>query len=162
MGNIKKHVIKTLVIIGDNFIANSLFNDYKRYGKVKIKISNNISNIKTRVDFIIDCTFNERMQNGSLTYAKVNNLEKILLINHWERKNIPTIDTVILQAILYDVYGTEHNSFHRQGAGNNFDSKINYCTLISEAIRRIHEATIGIPPILASCILLIASEINVQ
>jgi hypothetical protein len=145
--NITAQITKTLVIVGDNFIAQSLYNDYKRYGKVKIIIVRDISHIKTKIDFIIDCSFNERTQNLSLTYCRLNNIEKILLINHWERKNLPTINTIILQSILYDVYGTEHNSFIRQGPGNNYESEINYCTLISETIRRIHEAKAGGVPI---------------
>ena len=83
----------------------------------------------------------------TLSYCRVNNLEKVLLINHWERKNLPDINTIILQTILYDVYGTEHNSFYRQGAGNNYETTINYCTLIAEATRRIHEAKIGGVPL---------------
>jgi len=147
MDNNINRASKSLVIIGDNFIAQTLYNDYKRYGKFKINISRNISNVKYKTDYIIDCSFNERTQNLSLSYCRVNNLEKILLINHWERKNLPNIKTIILQSVLYDVYGTEHNSFDRQGAGNNFESDINYCTLISESIRRIHEAKIGNIPI---------------
>jgi len=134
---------KSLVIIGDNFIAQSLYNDYKRYGKFKLNISKDISHVKYKVDYIIDCSFNERTQNLSLSYCRLNNLEKILLVNHWERKNLPDINTIILQSVLYDVYGVDHNSFHRQGSGNNYDSDINYCTLIAETIRRIHEAKIG-------------------
>lgn len=141
--NVVNRATKSLVIIGDNFIAQSLYNDFKRYGKVKVNISKDVSHVKYKVDYIIDCSFNERTQNMSLSHCRLNKLDKILLINHWERKNLPTIDTVILQAVVYDVYGTEHNSFYRQGAGNNYDSNINYCTLIAESIRRVHEAKIG-------------------
>lgn len=145
--SIKNQATKSLVITGDNFIAQSLYNDYKRYGKFKINISRDITSIKYKVDYIIDCSFNERTQNLSLSYCRLNNLEKILLINHWERKNLPKVNTTILQAVLYDVYGIDHNSFNRQGAGNNYESDINYCTLISESIRRIHESKVGGIPI---------------
>ena len=137
------HATKSMVIVGDNFIAQSLYNDYKRYGKFRISISKDITHVKTKIDYIIDCTFNERTQNLSLSYCRLNKLEKILLINHWERKNLPDIETPILQAVLYDVYGIDHNSFSRQGAGNNYDTDINYCTLIAETLRRVHEAKIG-------------------
>jgi len=145
---ISNRATKSLVIVGDNFIAQSLYNDYKRYGKFKLNISKDITHSKNKVDYIIDCSFNERTQNMSLSYCRLNNLEKIMLINHWERKNLPSIDTIILQGILYDVYGTEHNSFYRQGAGNNYESEISYCTLIAETIRRMHEAKIGGIPVL--------------
>ena len=137
------HATKSLVVVGDNFIAQSLYNDYKRYGKFRINITKDVSHLKAKTDYIIDCSFNQRTQNLSLSYCKMNNLEKIVLVNHWERKNLPQIDTHILQAVIYDVYGTEHNSFYRQGAGNNYDSEINYCTLIAESMRRIHEAKVG-------------------
>jgi len=145
--NLSNRATKSLVIIGDNFIAQSLYNDYKRYGKFKLNISHDISHVKYKVDYIIDCSFNERIQNLSLSYCRLNNLEKILLINHWERKNLPDIKTIILQSILYDVYGIDHNSFNRQGAGNNYESDISYCTLIGESVRRIHEAKIGAVPL---------------
>ena len=138
---------KSLVIIGDNFIAQSLYTDYKRYGKFKLNIAQDISHIKYKVDYIIDCSFNERAQNLSLSFCRLNNVEKILLINHWERKNLPDINTIILQSVLYDVYGIDHNSFYRPGAGNNYETDINYCTLIAESIRRIHEAKIGGIPV---------------
>ena len=38
-------------------------------------------------------------------------------------------------------------SFYRPGFGNCDDSEINYCTLICEGIRRIHESKIGFIPI---------------
>lgn len=135
--------IPILAIIGDNFISNSLYEYYRRYGKFKLKLYNNISSVKEKIDYIIDSSFNDRTQNMSLTFARVNKLEKILLLNHWERKNLPSMDTIILQAVVYDIYGIEHTSFHRPGAGNNYETDINYCTLISESIRRIHEANIG-------------------
>jgi len=147
MENTTDRATKSLVIIGDNFIAQSLYNDYKRYGKFKLNISRDITNVRYKVDYIIDCSFNERTQNLSLSFCRMNNIEKILLINHWERKNLPTIDTTILQSILYDVYGVDHNSFYRPGAGNNYETDINYCTLIAESIRRIHEAKIGGIPV---------------
>jgi len=144
---VSKRSSKSLVIIGDNFIAQSLYADYKRYGKFKLNISKDISHVKYKVDYIIDCSFNERTQNLSLSFCRINNLEKILLINHWERKNLPDIKTVILQSVVYDVYGVDHNSFNRPGAGNNYESDISYCTLISESIRRMHEAKIGGIPV---------------
>ena len=144
---VSKRSSKSLVIIGDNFIAQSLYADYKRYGKFKLSISKDVSHVKYKVDYIIDCSFNERTQNLSLSFCRLNNIEKILLVNHWERKNLPDIDTVILQSILYDVYGIDHNSFSRPGAGNNYDSDISYCSLVSESIRRVHEAKIGGIPV---------------
>jgi len=144
--NISNQATKSLVVVGDNFIAQSLYNDYKRYGKFRLNITKDITHVKEKTDYIIDCSFNERTQNLSLSYCRLNNLEKILLINHWERKNLPDINTVILQGILYDVYGVEHNSFDRPGPGNNYETDINYCTLISETMRRMHEAKIsGLP-----------------
>jgi hypothetical protein len=38
------------------------------------------------------------------------------------------------------VYGNEHMSFNRPGSGNNVDDDINYCTLICESIRRVHDS----------------------
>lgn len=146
MNNIQSST-KTLVIIGNNFIAQSLYEDYKRYGKIKINLTNSISSVNYKVDYIIDSTFNERMQKLTITHCKKNNVDKLLIINHWEKKNIPKIKTTILQAVIYDVYGINHNSFTRQGAGNNDETDINYCTLISESIRRIHESKIGGIPI---------------
>lgn len=137
---------KTVTIVGDNFISEHLYNSFKRYSKLKPYIINNISEIKHTTNYIIDCTFNENMQNKSLQYSVENNISKILLLNHW-KKNISEYKNLkVIQAIVPDVYGKEHISFTRPGSGNNYDSIISYCTFIGESIRRIHEAKVGFIP----------------
>lgn len=137
---------KVMVIIGDNFISEHLYSSFKRYSKLKPYIINNILEIKNVPNYIIDCTFNENTQNKSLQYSVENNIEKILLLNHW-KKNINEYKNLkVIQAIIPDVYGKEHRSFSRPGSGNNYDSIISYCTFIGESIRRIHEAKIGFIP----------------
>jgi hypothetical protein len=137
---------KMVTIVGDNFISEHLYSSFKRYSKLKPYIINNISEIKHTTNYIIDCTFNENTQNKSLQYSVENDIDKILLLNHW-KKNINEYKNIkVIQAIVPDVYGKEHRSFSRPGSGNNYDSIINYCTFIGESIRRIHEAKIGFIP----------------
>lgn len=149
MGNDTNHQqIKKLLIVGDNFISKSLYDNYKRYGKIKVKYNINIDDINSSYDYIIDTTFNVKSQDLIIKKCNHFNIEKLLIVNHWKRNNLPKINTTIIaQAIVYDVYGYEHNSFYRQGSGNNYDTDIKYCTFISETIRRLHESKIYGNPI---------------
>ena len=54
MGNDTNHQqIKKLLIVGDNFISKSLYDNYKRYGKIKVKYNINIDDINSSYDYII-------------------------------------------------------------------------------------------------------------
>jgi len=147
MKNVTQISTESLVIIGSNFISDSLFTDYRRNGKFKVSLANDTNAITNKPDYIIDCSLDKFKQNQTITYSNINNIKKILIINHWERTDLPISNIPILQAIVYDVYGYEHMSFNRPGSGNNTDDDINYCTLISEAIRRIHESKDNFIPI---------------
>ena len=147
MKNTTTQITESLVIIGDNFISETLYNDYKRFGKVKVLLISDINSITNTPNYIIDCTLNKYKQEDTFKYCGDNNVHKLLLINHWEIKNIPKIDTIILQSIIYDVYGNNHVSFNRQDCGNTFDDGITYCTLISESIRRINDSKNNFIPI---------------
>ena len=147
MKNIVQVSTESLVIVGNNFISNTLYESYKRNGKFKISLTNDINTITHKPNYLIDCSLDKFKQNQSVTYCNTNNIKKLLIINHWERTDLPESNNIILQAIIYDVYGIEHMSFHRPGSGNNLDSDINYCTLIGEAIRRIHESKTEFIPI---------------
>lgn len=138
---------ESLVIIGSNFISNSLYNNYKRNSIFKVTLLNDINLITHKPKYIIDCTLDKFKQDQIITYCNYNNIDKLLIINHWERTNLPESKTLILQAIVYDVYGSEHMSFHRPGSGNNTEESIKYCTLICEAIRRIHDSKSDFLPI---------------
>lgn len=133
---------KSLIIVGNNFISNSLYNNYRRSGRLKVSLVIDISLIKNHPNYIIDCSFDKLKQDQSIIYCKLNNIEKILLLNHWERTDLPKTDLIIIQSIVYDVYGNDHMSFNRPGSGNYFENSINYCWLISESIRRIYEARV--------------------
>ena len=137
---------EVIVLIGDNFIIEHLYNNFKRYSQLKTYKMDSIDEIEKKTNYIIDCSFNEKSQNSVLKYAVENDLKKIVIINHWKKFINEFKDLVIVQAILPDVYGEEHMSFNRPGSGNNYDSPINYCSLISESIRRIHEAKLGFIP----------------
>lgn len=138
---------KSLVIIGSNFISETLYNSYKRNGKMRISLTNDINTIIFKPNYIIDSSFDKFKQDQIITFCNLNKIEKLLLINHWERTNLPETDTIILQSIVYDIYGNDHMSFHRSGSGNNFDESINYCTFISESIRRVLEAKMDSLPL---------------
>lgn len=137
-----------LLIIGDNFIAKTLLRDFKRYGKFKLSNTNSPSNIKKQPNYIIDCSLNKNTQDLIIEYCSNNSVDKLLIINHWERTDLKEIDTTVVQCIVYDVYGDDHISLHRPGVGNSYEPDIKYCTLISETIRRIHEAKVATIPIL--------------
>lgn len=134
---------KSLIIIGSSFISESLYSNYKRNGKIKVSLLNDINLITNKPDYIIDCTFDKNKQDVIFEYCNNNNIQKLLLLNHWERTDLPKSNCIILQSIIYDVYGNEHMSFNRKGFENNFDSDISYCNLISESIRRIHESKVS-------------------
>ena len=137
---------KQLVVVGDNFVSETLSTDFKRYGKVKIRQEKNISDVKNAVDFVVDCSFNRGHQNASLSYCKKYDVSKIIILNHWKIQDIPKVKTTVIQAVVYDVYGEGHPSFFRRGSGNHPDPKISYCSLIAEGIRRLHEARVaGMP-----------------
>ena len=147
MKNIVQVSTENLVIIGNNFIANSLYNSYKRNGIFKVSLVNDINTITHKPKYLIDCSLDKFKQNQTITFSNYNNIEKLLIINHWERTDLPESKATILQAILYDVYGNEHISFNRPSSGNNYDDDINYCTLICETIRRIYDAKYDFLPI---------------
>lgn len=131
---------KSLIITGNNFISESLYKNFKRNGKLKVSLKNNIDETNNIPTYIIDCSLDKESQDKVISYCKVKKVQKLLLINNNERTDLPIIDTVILQSILYDIYGVTHNSFVRSGFGNNFDDNISYYDFISESIRRILEA----------------------
>lgn len=138
---------RSIVFIGDNFINQYIFENFKRYSNIKPALSNNIKELKHRYDFIMDCTFNQKSQDDTINYAVENKLLKVIIVNHWKR-DIKNYDNLaIIQVIVPDVYGTEHMSFKRPGSGNNYDTDINYCTLICESIRRIHDSKSNMQPI---------------
>lgn len=146
MKNTSQSSSESLIIIGDNFISNSLYISYKRIGRIKMSIEDDIINIVKIPTYIIDCTFDKKKQDQIIKYCEINKIKKLLILNHWERKDLPKIDTIIIQAIVYDVYGNEHMSFFRPGNGNIFEDDVSYCSFISEAIRRLYEAKIyGLP-----------------
>lgn len=137
---------ETVVFIGDNFINRYMYENFKRYSCHRPSFINNTSELKKQYDYMIDCTFNQKSQDETISYALVNKSKKVIIVNHWKR-DIPTNDgIIIIQVIVPDVYGSEHMSFYRSGAGNNFESDINYCTLICETIRRIHESKVNAQP----------------
>lgn len=137
---------KVVALIGENFITEHLFNNFKRYSKLKVYKSQSIKNIEKNVHYIIDCSFNERSQNDVLLYSVKNNIKKVIILNHWKKFINEFKDLIIVQAIVPDVYGYDHPSFSRPGAGNNYESPISYCSFIAESIRRMHEAKIGYIP----------------
>jgi len=137
---------EVVIIIGENFIAEHLFDNFKRYSKLRTHKINSINEIKEKTNYLIDCTFNEKSQNNLLKYAVENNIKKIVILNHWKKFINEFKDLTIVQAIVPDVYGEEHISFTRPGSGNNYDSPISYCSLICEGIRRVHEAKAGFIP----------------
>lgn len=138
---------KSIVFIGDNFINTHIHENFKRYSNIKSSIYKNIKQITHLYDIIIDCSFNQKSQDECVKYAIDNKISKILIVNHWKRdiKNIENL--VIIQIIVPDVYGVEHMSFYRQGTGNNYDFEINFCTLICESIRKIHESKYDLLPL---------------
>lgn len=131
---------KTIVFIGDNFINTYIYENFKRYSNLKPYICKNINELTRSYDYILDCTFNQKSQDNTINFAVTNKLSKVVIINHWKRDFRNTEGVSIIQTIVPDVYGTEHMSFYRPGAGNNFDTCVNFCTLICESIRRIHES----------------------
>lgn len=137
---------EVIVLIGENFIVDHLYNNFKRFSKLKTHEFNSVYDIDHHTDYIIDCSFNEKSQNDVLKYAVENNIKKVIILNHWKKFINEFKNLVIVQAVVPDVYGEEHNSLNRPGAGNNYDSPISYCSLISESIRRIHEAKAGFIP----------------
>ena len=137
---------EVIVLIGENFIVEHLYNNFKRYSKLKTYKYKSISDLDHKPHYIIDSSFNEKSQNDVLKYAVEKNIKKVVILNHWKKFINEFKDLVIVQAVVPDVYGEEHMSFSRPGAGNNYDSPISYCSLICESIRRIHEAKVGFIP----------------
>lgn len=135
-----------LIIVGNNYISDYLYNEYKRNGFFKVINTDNINTTNNIPHYIIDCSFDNNTQYDTFKYCNKNNINKLLLINHWCVK-IPTMKTIVIQAIVYDIYGNEHYSFNRPSAENNYDEIIKYCSLISESIRRIHDSKINMLPI---------------
>lgn len=114
---------------------------------MKVSLIPDIDNILTKPNYIIDCTFGKNKQDQIIKFCDLNKTDKLLILNHWERTDLPKIETIILQSIVYDVYGNNHMSFNRPGCGNSFDDCISYCSFISESIRRIHDAKMDSLPI---------------
>ena len=137
---------ESLALIGDNFITEHLFNNFKRYSRLKVYLSNSIDTIEKNITYIIDSSFNEKSQNDTLKYSVKNGIKKVVIVNHWKKFINEFKNITIVQAIVPDIYGEEHTSFNRSGPGNNQESPISYCNLICESIRRIHEAKIGFIP----------------
>ena len=137
---------EAVVIIGDNFIVEHLYENFKRFSKMRIFKMRSVNEINIVTNYIIDCTFNEKSQHNILKYSTENNIKKVIILNHWKNVIDEIKDLVVVQAIIPDVYGEEHESFNRPGPGNSFDDSINYCSLICESIRRIHEAKVGFIP----------------
>lgn len=132
---------KQLTIVGDNYISKQLYQDFKRYGKYTPNIISDITHLHNNTNFIIDTTFNSKLQKLSINYTKINNIDKLIILNHWQILDIN--EPNITQLIIYDVISEDHPSFNRCGYGNEEDGKIHYCNFISEALRRIHEYKIG-------------------
>lgn len=132
---------KKLTIVGDNYISKNLYHDVKRYGKCIPNIIKDISFLREKVDYIIDTTFNSRLQKLSISYTKSNNIDKLIILNHWKISDLD--EPNITQLIVYDIISDEHFSFEREGVGNQDEDKIQYCNFIAEALRRTHEHKIG-------------------
>lgn len=137
----------SIAIIGDNFVSDYVYRSFRRYSKLKPISYNNVSDINSNIDYIIDITFNDNQQDKSIKYSIDNDLSKIIIVNHWKRQIESYDKLAIIQAIVPDVYGYDHMSFSRPGNGNSYDPEVNYCTLICEGIRRIHESKSNFIPI---------------
>jgi len=137
---------KTIAFIGDNFVNKHIYDNFKRFSKHQPYLINNTNELNKKFNYILDCTFNKKHQDNIIKYSIDNNVEKLIIINHWKR-NIPKYDNLILiQLVIPDIYGEEHSSFNRSGSGNNLDDDVNYCTLICESIRRIHDSKLSFIP----------------
>lgn len=138
----------SVIIIGDNFVSEQVYTDFKRYSKFKTKSYNstNAINKTDKILCIIDCSFNNKIQDDTIDFASKNDIKKVIILNHWKRNLKKIDDLIIVQLIVFDIYGNNHPSFSRMGPGNGFDNEINYCSLISESIRRIHESKVGFVP----------------
>lgn len=147
MKNVIRVSTESLVIVGNNFISDSLYKDYRRNGKMKVLSTNNLNSIKNKPNYIIDCSLDPFKQNQSVFYCNSNDIKKLLIINRWERTDFIKTDLIIIQAIIYDIYSNNHDCFNRQGFGNSFDEEIDYCNVICESIRRIHESKQNFIPI---------------
>lgn len=134
----------SIAFIGNNFVNKHIYENFKRYSKLKPYIFNSIKDVSGDFDYILDCTFNKKHQDETIKLS--SNVKKLLIINHWKRNIEKTEKLLVIQLVIPDIYGIEHDSFNRCGNGNNFDSEINYCTLICESIRRIHESKINFVP----------------
>lgn len=135
---------KRLTIVGDNYISKNIYHNVKRYGKYIPNIITDISFLRKKSDYIIDTTFNNRLQKLSITYAKKNNIDKLIILNHWKINDID--EPNITQLIVYDIISSEHHSFNREGYGNEEEPEIQYSNFIAETMRRIHEYKIGAVP----------------
>jgi hypothetical protein len=129
---------KSIAFIGNNFVNKHLYENFKRYSKLKPYIFNNIKDVSGDFDYVLDCSFNKKHQDQTIKSS--DNINKLLIINHWKRNIKCDKNINIIQLIIPDIYGIEHDSFNRSGNSNNFDNNINYCTLICESIRRIHDS----------------------
>ncbi len=137
---------EVVALIGENFITEHLFNNFKRYSKLRVYKLQSIRNIEKNVHYIIDCSFNEQSQNDVLKYSVQNDIKKVIILNHWKKFINEFKNLTIVQAIVPDVYSQDHPSFSRPGPGNYYEPPISYCSFIAESIRRMHEAKIGYIP----------------
>lgn len=135
-----------LIIIGDNFIASNLFNNFKRFSYFRASYYKTVSELKHGYDVYLDVSFNEKSQVEVIDEAIKNNAGKVLILNHW-KVNFNYNQIPIIQIILPDVYSMDHPAFNKQGNGNCDDPEISYGNLISEAIRKIHESKVQKVPL---------------
>jgi hypothetical protein len=121
---------KSIALIGDNHILGRTNANFKRFSNFKTNTYNTIGQLSYKCDYILDCSFNNESQDRALSYAVKYNIEKIILLTHKSR-NIKKYDKlVVIQLILSDVYGEEHTSFDREGAGNAEECEIGQNTLM--------------------------------
>ena len=137
---------QVVALIGNNFVTECLYNNFKRYSKLKPYKFNSIKDAEKTIHYIIDCSFNEQSHNDVLKYSIDKNIIKVVILNHWKKFINDFKNLIIVQAIVPDVYGIDHPSFSRPGSGNNYDNPISYCSFIPECIRRMHEAKAGYIP----------------
>jgi len=138
---------KSIALIGDNHILGRTNANFKRFSNFKTNTYTTIEKLIYQCDYILDCTFNNESQDRALAHADKYDIEKIILLTNKSR-NIKKYDKlVVIQLIVTDIYGEEHISFDREGAGNAEDCEIGQNSLICEAIRRIHESKLNCVPI---------------
>jgi len=76
---------EVIVLIGENFIVEHLFHNFKRFSKMKIYSIDSINKIEKNVNYIIDCSFNEKSQNDVLKYSVENKIKKVIILSNYTR-----------------------------------------------------------------------------